>query len=314
MGAVSEQTIGSLVKDVVAGNYKRFIKLGLVAVTTAFGGAIAGGAVHGLLDRVWADAKDAEAKQQGLTDEESQQRLEDVIRDSLRREMSAILLAVEEVAEGVEEVAEGQEGLRSDHDELRVLVKLAVGGDSAILRRLDTVRDRIDELTLADTRDTGRRTARDEVVLSALDRELRVPYWATTSELHFTIHNFTEHHLKLRSIELVIAAREWCDEVLLPRAGQVSENYELNVDLRGHGAGSFELLEGVGAQFTFSPDEAEGFSLSIVCDDGYTYRFELSADLCELTAPDHRYRSEPIEVTLVAPVTRPETLRERQGR
>ena len=108
-----------------------------------------------------------------------------------------------------------------------------------------------------------------------IKNKIKIPHYVDYAEFLFSVHNFTSHNLKIVEIRLKEIKKEQYDEVQLPREGQVSENYELSLDLRNTLDTSFDLLEHVNAQFDLKPEEAEAFRLNIYCDDGYIYHGKL---------------------------------------
>jgi hypothetical protein len=294
----SEDTVKALVKAVAAGDYARFLRLGAVAATDIFAGGIAAAAVDGLLDRVWTDSAAEKDKAEAARADRAEQdrRIEAALRRAFAAESRAL-------AEKLETLRQAQQA------------------DGAVLRRMDgamtdvrsdiaSILERIDAFTQPATGEPGRGPA--GALVHMIAHSYRVPFFARSAEVVFTVHNFTPARTKLAELTLDLKAREEIPDATLARAGEVKWNHPLSIDVAGHDRGRFNLLEGQAAQFLLAPEEAEGFSLELGCDDGYRHAFELSATLVELQAPA-RHVSPAVAFELVAPITRPETLRRRRA-
>ena len=60
------------------------------------------------------------------------------------------------------------------------------------------------------------------------------------------------------------------------------------------------------------PDDADGFRVSIACDDGWCYRLLLRATLTAVR-DESITESDPVEFEIISPIVSVETLRARRG-
>lgn len=293
--AIQEQTIAAMTKDVIAGDYRKFFRLGAATLAGIFGGRIAEAAVEGILDRVWKQADAEKAKAAAAAEEAAEiTRITAALRDALRAELVAIVDKLDALRDGQLET----------HEVLAALASLAARSAEEIAQ----VRAAIDALT---TTAAVRAEPPEEVLIHLAITSYRVPPHSDGAEIIFTVHNFSRDTLKLRDLTLAIVERSEIAEVQLPRAGEPIPNYELQFSLVGHSDGTFDLLTGVDDQFVLKPDDADGFRLKLACDDGYHYVLALGC-----TADNIRRRTEwtsaPVTFDVTAPITQPGTLRARR--
>lgn len=294
--AIPEHTIAALAKDVIAGDYRKFIRLGAATLAGLFGGRIAEAVVEGILDKVWkkADQEKARAAAQAAQAAE-QARIVAALRDALRTELVAIV-------DKLDALRDGQLGT---HRALEALADRA----AASAHDLAQIREQVAALT--DAAAAQAPAAAQELLVHLATASHRVPPYCDGAEIVFTVHNFTSHTLKLHTLALTLVARSEIDELQLPRPGEPIANVELHASLVGRESGVVDLLDGVDAQFVLRPDDADGFRLQLACDDGYHYELALECVADDIRAQT-QWRSAPVQFVVTAPISRPETLRARK--
>lgn len=304
---VNQESVIPMVKAAIAGNKHRFIRLGIVAVANIVGGKLAGTVVDSLLERMWKNSQLAkqEAEFKRLTEEQAQERW--MVR-VLQKEIGAVL---QEIVSRLDQIA----GIQESQGYLLggIVESIAKEGESG-RRAIAELRERIDRLFESNMQVEDAleiKTESGKAVLHVMETEVRIPHYANFAEFLFSIHNFSRRHLKIGAIRLTDVTKTELDTVQLPREGQVNENFELSLDLRGSCEREYNLLKDVNVQFTLSPQEAEAFRLKVYCDDGYIYYGKLSSRLDNLT-DNGSLETEHRELTITSPISNLKTLRTRR--
>ncbi len=285
-----------MAKDVVAGDYRKFFRLGAATLAGIFGGRLAEAVVEGVLDRVWkrADAEKAQAAAAAQQAAETA-RITTALRDALRTELVS-------VADKLDALHDAQ---MAAHRNLATLTDTAARSADDIAH----IRSRIDALT--DVAPVQVQPP-EELMVHLATTSIRVPPFSDAAEIVFTVHNFTRGTLKLRGLTLTMTERAEIAEVQLPRAGEPIPNVELSCSVAGKHDGTYDLLAGVDTQFVLQPEDADGFRLRLTCDDGYRYVFKLDCTAQNIRAGT-AWASAPVSFDVTAPITRAETLRARKG-
>lgn len=294
--AIPEQTITAMTKDVIAGDYRKFFRLGAATLAGIFGGRIAEAAIEGILDRVWKQADAEKEKAEAIAAEAAEiARITTALRETLRAELISIVDKLDE--------------LRDSQLETHQVLDRLSGLAARSVDEITQIHTAIDALT---TTTAVRAELSEELLIHLAMTSYRVPPHADGAEIIFTVHNFTRDTLKLRDLTLGIVERKEITEVQLPRAGEPIPNYELHFSLIGRSNGMFDVLSDVDDQFVLKPDDADGFRLKLLVDDGYHYDLELGCTADNIRIKK-KWISAPVTFDVIAPITQPETLRERRG-
>jgi ribosomal 50S subunit-associated protein YjgA (DUF615 family) len=305
---INQENIIPLAKAAIAGDKYRFIRLGIVTITNIVGGRLAGEVVDSLLERMWdnSDKVKQEAEFKAL---EEQRKQEQWMAKVIRQELGEQLENIYQVLNKIEKKQTQHGSMLGDIKGL--ILEEGVNGKKAI-EELRTHIDMLIEDKWADSSQKDTYSNDERVVLHVIKNDIKIPHYANCAEFIFSIHNFSNRILKIVEIQLEGVEKEQYDEVQLPREGQASENYELTLDLRNNPNSSFDLLDGVNAQFDLKPEEAEAFRLNIYCDDGYIYHGKLHCRLDDLKSGTG-FTTETVDLQITYPITRIETLRERKN-
>lgn len=303
---INQENIIPLAKAAIAGDKYRFIRLGIVTITNIVGGRLASEIVDSLLERMWnnSDKVKQEAEFKLLAEQKKQEQwMAKIIRQQLGDQL-------EDIYQQLSQIEEKQ----AEHGNMMVGIKdLIVEEGSTGRKAIEELRTHIDMLIKDKWATSSQKETNSDderVALHVMKSAIKIPQYANFADFLFSVHNFTKRNLKIVEIQLEGVEKEQYDEVQLPREGQVSENFELSLDLRNDLNTNFDLLNGVNAQFDLKPGEAEAFRLNVYCDDGYIYHGKLYCRFDDLESGTS-FTTETVDLRITYPVTRLETLRER---
>lgn len=292
-----EKTVCSLVKTITSGDYKKFARLGAVALTEIFAGRIAGAALDGLLDRIW---KESRSKSSDLDDKpfgeaEKEEKLVELTRQIIAENLDQLL-------EKLEQIDKNQSMLDDKVTDIGYSVNSIVDDIKFIRQQYNAFHNK------------KTKTDKDDkkiALIHMVRTEITIPPFADYAEVLFTIHNFNDAMTKLTDITLHYLKKELINDVALKKAGQVHPPFELSFDLRSKNEGRYNLLENVSDQFTLAPSEAEGFRLELSCDDGYNHHFEMTCRLINLL-DNVEVISPPAAFVVQYPISTIETMKSRK--
>lgn len=147
-------------------------------------------------------------------------------------------------------------------------------------------------------------------VIHVVDPELKVPEWADSADVRFSVTNNSDVTMKVAELKLIVKERQQIDDVRLHLQGAPVQEFELRADIRD--SDEVDLLKGLEVQFITPAGESEAMKLIIECGDGFRYACALEGSHADVRN-GKLHPLQPAHFTIVHPISSLDTLRSRRS-